>query len=82
MLAGVRAVELIEGLEDAFLVVGRDAGAGIDDADPDAVLLLLVAADMERLGAEHDRGLVRFVGRAGELHGVGQEVEDHLLELL
>ena len=74
VLAGVRAVELIEGLEDAFLIVGRDAGAGVDDADPDAVVLLRVAADRGRLGAGDDVGDVRMVGPGGGVAGGGRRV--------
>src|SRR5690606_13244938 len=75
--AGVAALELAELLEDDREVLGGDAGAGVDDADADAVLGLgpLAGAADEALDAEGDAGGAAggvADGVAGGFDGAGE----------
>ena len=65
-LAGDAAVGLLEFLEDAVVLVGRDADAGVAHQDVD-----LAGPDA---GLDDDRDAAAI----GELHGVAGEVEQHL----
>ena len=66
---GLRSVDLGETVEDPLEHVGRDADAGVLDRHGHGVVLVLdVDRDLAALG--------------GELEGVGQQVEDDLLELV
>ena len=60
------AIDLMEGVEDRLVLVGRDADAGVTDCEDDTTVLLLVdgQADFSVLG---------------ELDGVGQQVLQDLL---
>ena len=58
---------LLERLEDPFLVLGGHADAGVGHRDHKFGALAV--------GADADAAAV-----GGELHGVGEQVEDHLLE--
>ena len=64
---GASAAALLEGLEDPLLVLGRHPDAGVGHRDHE-VGPLAVGAD----------GHAAAVG--GELDGVGEQVEHHLLE--
>src|SRR5579885_3101530 len=63
------AVDLAEGRECGGDVLGGDADAGVGDADEEVAVAI-----------EPRRHLDTAAGR-GELHGVGQQVEQNLLQL-
>lgn len=65
MVSRQRRVELLERLEDAVEVLGGDADAGVPHVEDDTVALA-VHAD------------AHLAARRGELHGVGEQVEQHL----
>src|SRR5262249_11954294 len=65
--ASRRALELLERLEDALLVLRRDARARVRDHDLDGSL--------QAMGRDVDPSALR-----SELHGVGEQVVQHLLE--
>src|SRR5262245_21830947 len=68
LLAGVVSPDLAELLEDRRLILGRDPDPRVADGDRDAVV--------GRCGNEADPAALR-----GELHRVGQEVQQDLLHL-
>src|SRR6185312_17326749 len=62
-----RIVELHEGLEDGLALVARDPDAGVHDADVDRPVLWHALDDYPAAGRR-------------ELRGVGEQVDDHLLQ--
>src|SRR5690606_22827085 len=75
---GVAVVSLLELVENALLVLGADARAIVDDAEADALVAL--GGGAEALSAQGDAR--RLIIVAGELHGVAEQVEEDLLQLL
>src|SRR5262249_45272452 len=80
VLAGRRAVGLLESLEDDLLLFRRDPDPGVGDRDREHRARRVQRLDRRapsatgRLDAKGDRALL------GELEGVGEEVLDDLLE--
>jgi hypothetical protein len=68
LLAGVLTPHLAELLEDRRLILGRDPDSGVADGDGDHAI--------GRRDGEADSAPLR-----GELHGIGQEVQQDLLHL-
>src|ERR1043165_3869209 len=85
VLAGVRGVELLELLEEARLIFGRDSGPRVDHAHADLVpaLRAFIGPPRQLLGPENDSSAMpRGIRRRRELHRVAQTIEDHVLKEL
>src|SRR5262249_14340221 len=81
LLSRKASVELVELLEDQLLLFLGDTRPVVDHADANA-LLIVGGSRRQAFRAQNDQRLAtRALQRQAELHGVGQEIEDDLLEL-
>ena len=82
VLAAGRPVRLLERLEDDLLLFGRDADAGVANAEGEHRLGMVEPLVLRAPPPAHRRDLQRHTPALGELEGVGQQVLENLLEAL